>query len=126
MLEATIDTPVEGGTSAAWAVRVSGHVLAAGGPVQEVVAVVPGLVLATAVTGLPTPEVAARHPGLPWAAACGFTLLVNTLILRQHFEFHLRVTLADGSRVKMVLISGERRLLETAYKIGRASCRERV
>jgi Sulfotransferase family len=115
VLEATIDTPVEGGTSAAWAVRVSGHVLAAGGPVQEVVAVVPGLVLATAVTGLPTPEVAARHPGLPWAAACGFTLLVNTLILRQHFEFHLRVTLADGSRVKMVLISGERRLLETAY-----------
>jgi hypothetical protein len=115
LLEATIDTPVEGGTSAAWAVRVSGHVLAAGGPVQEVVAVVPGLVLATAVTGLPTPEVAARHPGLPWAAACGFTLLVNSLILRQHFEFHLRVTLANGSRVKVVLISGERRRLETAY-----------
>ena len=115
LLEATIDTPAEGGTSEAWAVRVSGHILAAGGSVQEIVAVVPGLVLATAVTALPTPEVAARHPGVTWAAACGFTLLVNTLILRQRFEFHLRVTLVDGSRVKVVLISGERRALETAY-----------
>jgi hypothetical protein len=115
VLEATIDTPVEGGTSDAWAVRVRGHVFAAGGPVREVVAVAPGLMPAPAVTGLPTPEVAARHPEAPWAAACGFTLLVNTLILRRRFEFHLRVTLADGSRVKVVLISGERRLLETGY-----------
>ena len=49
--------------SEAWAVRVRGHLLSETGPVQEIVAVVPGSVLATAITGLPTPEVAARHPG---------------------------------------------------------------
>jgi hypothetical protein len=115
LLEATIDTPVDGASSDAWAVRVHGHVLAAGGPVQDVAAVVPGLVVATAVTGLPTPEVAARHPDLPWAAACGFTLLVNTLFLRQSFEFHVRVTLAGGSRVDLGLISGQRRPLQSQF-----------
>jgi hypothetical protein len=115
LLEATIETPVEGGTSGAWAVRVRGHVLGAGGPVQEVEAVVPGLVVASGQPALPSPGVAARHPDLPWATECGFTLLVNTLILRPRFEFRLRATLADGSRAKIVLISGERRLLETGY-----------
>ena len=116
MLEATIDTPVEGGTSDAWAVRVHGHILGAAGPVQEVEAVVPGLVVASGQPELPSPEVAARHPDLPWAAECGFTLLVNTLILRRKFEFRLRATLADGSRSEVALISGQRRLLETGYE----------
>jgi hypothetical protein len=115
LLEAIIDTPVEGGTSDAWAVRVRGHALAAAGPVQEIAAVVPGLVVASGRPELPSPEVAARHPDLPWAAECGFTLLVNTLILRRNFEFHLRATLADGSRANVVLISGQRRPLETRY-----------
>jgi hypothetical protein len=115
LLEETIETPVDGATSDAWAVRVRGHVLAAGEPVQEVAAVLPGLVVATAKTGLPTPEVAAHHPDLPWAATCGFTLLVNTLFLRQTFEFHVRVTLADGSRVNVGLVSGQRRPLHSEY-----------
>src|SRR5687768_15027221 len=58
LLEASIDTPWDGGTSDAWAVRVRGHLLSEAGPVQEIVAVVPGSVLAMATTGLPTPEVA--------------------------------------------------------------------
>jgi hypothetical protein len=115
LLEASIDTPPDGGMSDAWAVRVHGHVLAAAGPVKEIVAVVPRLVAATAVTGLPTPEVAARHPEVPGAATCGFTLLVNTLILGRNFEFHVRATLPDDSRVKVFTISGERRPLETEY-----------
>jgi hypothetical protein len=115
LLEATIETPVEGGTSDAWAVRVRGHVLGTDGPVQEVDAVVPGLVVASGRPTLPSPEVAARHPELPWAAECGFTLLVNTLILRPNFEFRLRATFADGSREKVALISGQRRSLETGY-----------
>jgi hypothetical protein len=115
LLEATIDSPVEGGTSDAWAVRVRGHILAASGPVQEVEVIVPGLVVASGQAMLPSPEVAARHPDLPWAAKCGFTLLVNTLILRRNFEFRLRATLADGSHADLVLISGQRRPLETGY-----------
>jgi hypothetical protein len=115
LLEATIDTPVAGGASDAWAVRVRGHILAASGPVQAVEAVVPGLVLASASPDLPTPEVAARHPDLPWAAACGFTLLADTLTLHRDFEFRLRATLADGTRPKFALISGQRRPLETGY-----------
>jgi hypothetical protein len=115
LLEATIDTPVEGGTSDAWAVRVRGHVLGAAGPVQDVEAVVPGLVLASSVPELPSPEVALRHPDLPWAAECGFTLLVDTLTLRRNFETLLRVTLSDGSHSKVAVISGQRRPLETGY-----------
>jgi hypothetical protein len=115
LLEASIDTPVEGGASDTWAVRVRGHVLASAGPVQEVEAIVPGLVVASGRPVLPSPEVAARHPDVPWAAECGFTLLVNTLILRRDFEFHLRATLRDGSHANVVLISGQRRPLETGY-----------
>jgi hypothetical protein len=115
LLEASIDTPRDGGTSGAWAVRVRGHLLSKAGPVQEVAAVVPGSVLAMATTGLPTPEVAARHPDVPGAEACGFTLLVDTLGLPQRFEFRLRAALPDDSRVKVFAISGERRPLTTAY-----------
>jgi hypothetical protein len=115
LLEASIDTPRDGGTSNAWAVRVRGHILSDAGPVPEIAAVVPGSVLAMATTGLPTPEVAARHPDVPWAAECGFTLLVDTLGLPQRFEFRLRAALPDGSRVKVAAIDGERRALTTAY-----------
>ena len=115
LLEASIDTPRDGGMSDAWAVRVRGHLLSETGPVPEIAAVVPGSVLATATTGLPTPEVAARHPDVPGAEACGFTLLVDTLGLPQRFEFRLRAALPDGSRVKVAAIGGERRALTTAY-----------
>jgi hypothetical protein len=115
LLEATIDTPVDGGVSDAWAVRVRGHALAADGPVQEIEAVVPGLVVASGRPVLPSPEVGVRHPDLPWAAECGFALLVNTLTLRRNFEFRLSATLADGSRANVALISGQRRPLETGY-----------
>jgi hypothetical protein len=115
LLEAVIETPRDGGASDAWAVRVRGHLLGADGPVQVVEAVAPGAVLASARPGLPTPEVAARHPGVPGADACGFTLLVDTLGLPRAFEFRLRATLADGSRPKIVAISGERRPLVSGY-----------
>src|SRR5215203_5551158 len=115
LLEVSIDAPRDGGTSDAWAVRVSGHLLSETGPVPEIAAVVPGSVLAMAATGLPTPEVAARHPDVPGAEACGFTLLVDTLGLPQRFEFRVRAALPDGSRVKVAAIRGERRALTTAY-----------
>ncbi len=115
LLEASIDTPRDGGTSGAWAVRVRGHLLSEAGPVPEITAVAPGSVLARAITGLSTPEVAARYPQVPGAEACGFTLLVDTLGLPQRFEFRLRAALPDGSRVKFADISGERRPLTTAY-----------
>jgi hypothetical protein len=111
-----ITSPEDGGSSNAWAVRVRGHLLAAAGPAASVEAVVPGMVLATALPALPTPEVAARHPDVPGAEACGFTLLVDTLALPRPFEFRLRATLADGSRVKVAAITGERHPLETAYE----------
>ncbi|MBW3633690.1 MAG: sulfotransferase [Chloroflexi bacterium] len=81
----------------------------------EIAAVFPGMVLATSTAGLPTPEVATRHPDVPGAEACGFTLLVDTLGLPPRFEFRLRATLADGSRVKVAAIGGERRPLTTSY-----------
>jgi hypothetical protein len=115
LLEVSIDAPRDGGTSDAWAVRVSGHLLSEAGPIPEIAAVVPGSVLAMAATGLPTPEVAAHHPDVPGAEACGFTLLVDTLGLPQRFEFRVRAALPDGSRVKVAAIRGERRALTTAY-----------
>src|SRR5215207_8817948 len=111
----SIDAPRDGGMSQAWAVRVRGHLLSETGPAQEIAAVAPGSVLAMAITGLPTPEVAARRPDVRGAEACGFTLLIDTLGLPQRFEFRLRAALSDGSRVKVAAIAGERRELTTAY-----------
>ena len=111
VLESAIATPEPGGTSAAWAVRVRGHLLTMGGPPRQIEAVVPGAVLATARPELATPEVALRHPAVPGAAACGYTLLVDTLGLPSRFDFRLRAVLGDGSRLKFAQIGGERRLL---------------
>jgi hypothetical protein len=116
LLEAVIATPVDGGTSEAWAVRVRGHLLSADTPVREIEAVAPGAVLATARLALPTPEVAVRHPGVAGAGACGFTLLVDTLALPRSFEFRLRATRADGSRVKIAAIRGRRLPLASGYE----------
>jgi hypothetical protein len=116
LLEAVIDAPVDGVTSDAWAVRVRGHLLAAAGPVDVIEAVVPGAVLAATRPALPSPEAAARHPDVPGAQTCGFSLLVDTLGLPRQFAFRLRATLADGSRLKIAAIQGERRPLTTTYE----------
>lgn len=115
VLEAVIDQPRDGDASQAWAVRVRGHLLGAAGPAQAIEAVVPGAVLAATRQTLTTPEVATRHPAVSGAEACGFTLLVDTLGLPPRFEFRLRATLADGSRVKVASIAGQRRRIETGY-----------
>ncbi len=115
LAELAIDEPRDGGGSNAYAVRVRGHILDPAGPVQAVEAVVPGTLLAETRPALPTPAVAARHPDLPSAAACGFTLLVDTLGLPRQFEFRLRAIGADGRRIKIASISGERRPLTSAY-----------
>ena len=108
LLEAGIASPVSGGTSGAWAVRVNGHLLGAGQPVTAVEAVVPGRILTIARPVLPTPDVGERHPDVPEAGTCGFSLLVDTLGLPRQFEFRVRATLADGSRVKVAVIRGAR------------------
>jgi hypothetical protein len=115
LLAVHIELPATGGTSGGWGVRIGGHVLAAHGPPQSVEAVIPGRILATAALGLATPEIAARHPDVPGAAACGFTMLVDTLALPRQFAFRLRATLADGARVKVAAVSGRRRPLQTSY-----------
>jgi hypothetical protein len=115
ILESMIEAPTNGGGSDAWGVRVRGHVLGTTGPAHAVEAVIPGRVLASAPAALPTPEVAARHPNLPEATACGFALLVDTLALPRQFEFRLRATFGDGSRPKLATIRGERRALTTDY-----------
>ena len=115
ILESGIEAPTNGGSSDAWGVRVRGHVLGTSGLAQSVEAVVPGRVLASAPAALATPEVAARHLNVPGAAACGFTLLVDTLALPREFEFRLRATFADGSRPKLATIRGARRALSTDY-----------
>ena len=114
-LEAEITIPSTGGMSEAWAVRVGGHLLGMRQPVVAVEAVVPGRILATGRPDLPSPDVGARHPDVAGAGNCGFTLLVDTLGLPRDFEFRVRATLADGSRVKVAAIRGQRRLLTTPY-----------
>ncbi|MCC7023437.1 MAG: sulfotransferase [Thermomicrobiales bacterium] len=115
LLDAAIETPRSGDTSEGWGLRVRGHLLARGGPVTSIEVVVPGAIVAATEASLPTPEVGARHPGVPGAADCGFTLLIDTLRLPLQFEVRLRATLADGSRVKFAAIRGARRPLQSAY-----------
>ncbi len=115
ILETRITSPADGGTSRSVALRVTGHVLAAAGPIERLEAVVQGHVLASGVPDSATPDVATRLPEMPWAAQCGFSLLVDTLVLHRSFEFALRVTLPDGTVVTVASISGERQPLSTGY-----------
>lgn len=116
LTELVIDEPRDGGASMAYAVRVRGHILDPAGPVQAIEAVVPGTLLASERPALMTPAVAARHPDIPGAESCGFTLLVDTLPLPRQFEFRLRAVAADGARIKIAAIRGERRPLASAYR----------
>jgi hypothetical protein len=113
--ELRVSTPDDGGKCRAAAVRITGHVLAASAPVQRIEAVVHGHVLTESVPDLPTPEVTDRYPSIPWSAKCGFSLLVDTLVLHRSFEFMLRVILPDGSVVNVAVVSGERHPLTTGY-----------
>ena len=106
ILETRIVSPVPDDTSRAVAVRVTGHVLATSGPIQRIEAVVPNTA---------SPDVATRFPATPWAGQCGFSLLVDTLILHRVFEFGLRVVLANGTVVNIASIGGERQALKTGY-----------
>jgi hypothetical protein len=115
LLDAAIETPQSGDASGGWGLRVRGHLLAAGGPAQAIEAVVPGTILTATTASLPTPDVAARHPGVPGADACGFTLLIDTLRLPLRCEVPLRAALPDGSRVKFAAMRGTRRRLQTTY-----------
>ena len=115
ILETRVTSPVAGGTSRSVAVRVSGHVLAASGPIQRIEAVVHGHVLASGVPNEATPDVATRFPATPWAAHCGFSLLVDTLIQHRSFEFGLPVLLSDGTVVNIASVGGERQALSIEY-----------
>jgi hypothetical protein len=115
ILETRVSAPVAGGTSPSVGVRVSGHVLAASGPIQRIEAVVHGHVLASGVPNEATADVATRFPVAPWAAHCGFSLLVDTLILHRSFDFGLRVVLSNGTVVNIASIGGERQSLTPAY-----------
>lgn len=115
ILETRVETPVSGGTNLSVAVRVNGHVLAASEPIQRIEAVVHGHILASGMPNTASPDVATRFPATPWAAHCGFSLLVDTLILHRSFEFGLRVFLADDTVVNIASVGGERRALNTEY-----------
>lgn len=115
IVETRITTPSAGGSSQSVAIRVAGHVLAMATPIERIEAVVHGHILATGVPNDASPDVAARFPEVPWAAQCGFTLLVDSLILHRSFEFALRVIFSDGTVVNVASLSGERRSLATKY-----------
>ncbi|MFT4038230.1 MAG: sulfotransferase [Thermomicrobiales bacterium] len=111
-----IESPESGDTSAAWGIRVSGHVLGASSPVDRVEAAVTGHVLAHQQPHLPTPDVAMRHPGTPGSDACGFSLLADTASLRENFTITIRAVLADGPVVPFATVTGIRRAIASGYQ----------
>ena len=113
--EVHLSSPLAGGMSESSAIRVSGHVLAIAEKIQRVEAVVHGHNLASVTPDIATPDVALRFPEEPQAARCGFSLLVDTVILHRAFEFALRVVLASGTVVTVAVISGERQPFDTGY-----------
>ncbi|MCA9880736.1 MAG: hypothetical protein KC442_23225, partial [Thermomicrobiales bacterium] len=115
LLETRLTEPQSGAECRAAALRVSGHVLSASGPVQRIEAVVHGHILAAGTPNLATPHVEARFPAASGAAACGFSLLVDTLVLHRTFEFALRITLATGTVVNVASVSGVRNPITTDY-----------
>jgi hypothetical protein len=115
ILHVRLTSPVDGGTSRSAGLRVSGQVLAAAAPVQRIEAAINGHVLASCVPDQATPHVAASHPAIPWAGQCGFSLLVDTLILHRSFDFVLRAIFRDGTVINVAAITGERQALHSGY-----------
>lgn len=116
ILEVRIARPVQGGRSNSTAIRVTGHIVAASAPIQRVDVVVHGHILASTAPHDASPDAAIRFPGMPWADQCGFSLLVDTLILHRTFECVLRAILADGTVVNVASIRGKRQPLQVDYE----------
>jgi Sulfotransferase family len=114
LLWAHIDFPVAGTTFDAYAMEVRGWAIAADGPVASVeIGLGARGSAVTAVPGEGRPDVASNFPDLPHAERSGFRRMVGVLENRAKFGLELHATLADGSRLPIGRIEGERRPLST-------------
>lgn len=115
LLGAEIEAPRAGDACEAFGLPIEGWALGAEGPPRTVQAVMPGRVLAAAPVDRPSPDIAARFPGVPGADRCRFRLLLNTLDLERAFAVRLRVEAADGARPKLAELRGRRRAVAPTH-----------
>ncbi len=117
VLATGIEEPVVGGTSETHQLAVRGWTIGKGRPVEGVEAVADGQVLATAVVGLPTPDLTERFAGeAPGAATAGFALAFDTLGLGPDLEIRLRATIGGAPIARIGVVRGRRRPLVPPYE----------
>jgi hypothetical protein len=116
LLGAHIDHPVPGTRLGAFALEVRGWAVGADAPVAaiEVSLGARGTTVATTL-GEPRPDVAGELPDTAQAQGSGFRMLVGLLENRARFGLEVHARLADGTRVRVGRIEGERRRVTSAF-----------
>ncbi|HEU5432425.1 MAG TPA: sulfotransferase [Thermomicrobiales bacterium] len=111
-----IESPRSGDASDTFGIRVSGWVLGQEGVPDQVVAGAPGAARQGMPVDQPSPDIAARFPGVPGADRCRWSAMVNTLDYPLGFEIRLRALFRqDDRRARMAELRGRRRALAPGY-----------
>jgi len=107
-----LESPKAGETSDAYAVKLAGWALGRHQPAVAFEIVSGSLHLGTFPLALRRPDVAADYPDVRWAASdCGFRISIGALWLPRDFHLDIVVSLADGTRVPLATVRGERETL---------------
>jgi hypothetical protein len=110
-----IESPRPGDASDAFGVRLSGWALTPEGAPDAVAAGAPGYGKTTIPVDQPSPDIAARFPGVPGADRCRWSGMVNTLDFPLGFEIRLRALFGGERRLRLAELRGRRRALAPGY-----------
>jgi hypothetical protein len=111
LLGCRLDSPKPGVTSDTYGFELMGWALAEEAPLSRVEVVQEGRTVAETGPGEARGDIAAAFPGVAHAERSGFRVPVGALDLRQAFELAVVAYRADGSRIEIGQIRGERATL---------------
>jgi SAM-dependent methyltransferase len=116
LLSASLRPPTDTQAVGGHGLTVSGHALAADGPVENVIVLMGDLELGRTRPDRPTPRVAEANPEVARADKCGFWVPVSVLGLPERFELDVEAETAAGERIPLGTVRGGRRRLSTGYE----------
>jgi hypothetical protein len=105
-----LDAPRAGGTTDHYAVWFEGWVMTEGAPPAALEISRPEVFVDALPIGVPRPDLPAIFPDVEWAGTkSGFRSAVTSLRLPREFQLHVRVLLADGTRIPLATVHGRQR-----------------
>jgi hypothetical protein len=113
LLSCWLDAPVAGTSTELFAINFDGWAVGRHAPVAELELSGSGVSSMRLPVGFPRPDLAERHPDVPWASRqSGFRIGASVLGIPTEFELLLSIVMRDGRKIPMATVRGRRGMLE--------------